>query len=324
LKIIAFFVPQFHRIPLNDQYWGEGFTEWNNVRNAKPVFKGHVQPKVPLNNNYYNLLDDNTKKWQMELAKKYGIYGFCYYHYWFNGNMLLEQPCEQILKNTNLDLPFCFSWANEAWTMAWGGKRKVIMRQFYGGENEWVHHFNYLLPFFKDERYIRIGGKPLFVIYRPEVIDCLEPMLSCWRKLAVMNGLPGIQFANQSITYTMQTKNKSNQIDYDIEFEPMTSKSLMLKKYSMLVHIRSRIVELCEKKLGLNLKNFGNNFLRRLTNTTRLDYDDAWRNILTRPPISNKSIPCAFTNWDNSPRYKNRALIYIGATTTKFRKLLLL
>lgn len=117
MKTIAFFVPQYHRIPLNDKYWGEGFTEWDNIRKAKPEFEGHAQPRVPLNNNYYNLLERDTKVWQIELAKKYGLYGFCYYHYWFDGEMLLEKPCEQILEDKTLDFPFCFCWANEAWSM---------------------------------------------------------------------------------------------------------------------------------------------------------------------------------------------------------------
>lgn len=124
MKTIAFFVPQYHRIPLNDKYWGEGFTEWDNIRKAKPEFEGHAQPRVPLNNNYYNLLERDTKVWQIELAKKYGLYGFCYYHYWFDGEMLLEKPCEQILEDKTLDFPFCFCWANEAWSMQWTGEKK--------------------------------------------------------------------------------------------------------------------------------------------------------------------------------------------------------
>ena len=121
MRIIAFYLPQFHDIPENDEWWGKGFTEWVNVKKAKPLFEGHAQPRVPLNNNYYNLLDDNIKIWQSEIAQKHGIYGFCYYHYWFNGKLLLEEPMEQMLKNKEITIPFCSCWANEQWTKAWVG-----------------------------------------------------------------------------------------------------------------------------------------------------------------------------------------------------------
>ena len=123
MKVIAFYLPQFHNIPENDEWWGDGFTEWTNVKAAKPIYRGQEQPKIPLNKNYYNLLDDNIKLWQANLAKKYGIYGFCYYHYWFNGKMLLEKPMEQMLENPCIDIPFCVCWANEAWTKH--GLRKI-------------------------------------------------------------------------------------------------------------------------------------------------------------------------------------------------------
>ena len=136
MKIIAFYLPQFHEIPENDEWWGKGFTEWVNVKKASPLYDGHEQPRVPLGGNYYNLLDDEVKVWQAQIAKKYGVYGFCYYHYWFNGKMVLEEPMEQMLKNKNIDMPFCICWANEPWTKAWVGKKEVILPQFYGEEKE--------------------------------------------------------------------------------------------------------------------------------------------------------------------------------------------
>lgn len=321
MKTIAFFVPQYHQIPLNDKYWGEGFTEWMNVKNSKPLFEGHVQPKIPLNENYYNLLDDKIKLWQQELAKQYGIYGFCYYHYWFNGKMLLEKPCEQILDNKEIDLPFCFCWANEAWSMEWTGKKTVIMPQFYGGKQEWREHFDYLLNFFKDERYIKENGKPLMVIYRPESIPCLTAMLKYWRKLAVQAGFPGIVFANQSIEFLLNKSMDHSEIDYEIEYEPHTSrKSMTNKKLEGIKEIRRKVMRFCERHFGWDLRRYGQSTYYKIQRLQRPSYDAAWEDIVTRAPYSKKSIPCAFVNWDNSPRYHERAQVYIGATPQKFKK----
>lgn len=151
MKVIAFYLPQFHEIPENNEWWGKGFTEWVNVKKAKPLYRGQNQPRVPLQRNYYNLEDVSVQEWQVELAKKYGVYGFCMYHYWFNGHLLLEKPVEQYLKNNKLDLPFCLCWANENWTNVWAaGGNKILISQTYGDKNEWKKHFDYFLPFFKD------------------------------------------------------------------------------------------------------------------------------------------------------------------------------
>ncbi|RRQ78488.1 glycoside hydrolase family 99-like domain-containing protein, partial [Enterococcus faecium] len=198
MRVIAFYLPQFHEIPENNEWWGEGFTEWTNVKTARPLYSGHYQPREPINDNYYDLLNDDVKEWQVSIAKKNGIYGFCFYHYWFDGKMLLEKPVEQFLKNKNLDINFCLSWANEPWTKAWVSKNdSILIEQNYGNEENWEKHFDYLLPFFKDSRYICNDGKPLFVIYRPEQIGCLNEMLDYWQILAKKNGLAGIDFAYQ-------------------------------------------------------------------------------------------------------------------------------
>lgn len=321
MKTIAFFVPQYHQIPLNDKYWGEGFTEWVNVKKSRPLFEGHIQPKRPLNGNYYNLLDKETKVWQRDLAKKYGIYGFCYYHYWFNGKMLLEQPCEQILADKELDLPFCFCWANEAWSMEWTGKKTVIMPQFYGEKAEWKEHWDYLLPFLKDERYIKEDGKPLFLIYRPESIECLEPMLHYWRELARDAGFPDIIFASQSADYLFDKKKDCCEINYEIEYEPFTSRrSLGNKKLDGLKKLRRQVMNYCERKFGWDLRRYGTHVFNQITNLSRPSYDDSWTDILKRSPHSEKSLPCAFVDWDNSPRYHERGQVYLGANPEKFQK----
>ncbi len=210
------YLPQFHRIPENDVWWGEGFTEWTSVKGAKPLFDGHNMPKKPLNG-YYNLLDKETMEWQSELMHQYGVDGMCFYHYYFkNGKKILEKPAENLLRWKDINMPYCFSWANETWARSWSnissknvwsldqkcnnqGDNGILLEQSYGGEKEWTDHFNYLLPFFSDERYIKINGNPVFMIYKPEDIYCINSMVSLWQELAIKNNIPGIYLiANNS------------------------------------------------------------------------------------------------------------------------------
>lgn len=219
MKIIAFYLPQFHNIPENDEWWGDGFTEWVNVKKAKPLYEGHVQPKEPLDDNYYNLTDDDVKVWQSKLAKKYGVYGFCYYHYWFNGKLLLEKPMEQMLANPEIDTPFCICWANEAWTKAWVNSTKMLIPQKYGEKKEWKEHFDYMLKFFKDDRYIKCDGKPLLVIYKPELIECGNEMIDYFQELAKEAGFPGLTLAYQHGNMDFYSEKKDDsRYDLDIEF----------------------------------------------------------------------------------------------------------
>lgn len=210
-KYIAFFLPQYHRIPENDEWWGEGFTEWTNVKSAKVCFKGQTQPKIPLNNNYYNLLDKKVVEWQTELMNRYGVYGFCYFHYWFNGKKLLNRPAENLLNWTDIDQRFCFAWANDTWARTWSAVKAttwvandknvgkdILMEQTYGEEDDWIEHYNYLRMFFKDERYIKKDGKPMLLIYELDDIACSEAMFSVWDKCAKNDGFPGIHIVSMN------------------------------------------------------------------------------------------------------------------------------
>lgn len=312
MKIITFYLPQYHTFPENDAWWGKGFTEWTNVKKAKPSYRGQNQPRIPLDSNYYNLLDIETLRWQAKMAKKYGIYGFCYYHYWFDGHMLMEKPMEMMLQDKSVDLPFCICWANENWTRAWAKKsREVLISQTYGDKNEWVEHFNYLLPFMKDKRYIKVKGKPLFVIYRPEIVGCLEEMLNCWQQLAKENGLPGISFMYQQTDYDHQKEETGKLFDYAIEYQPALVRNKFQRKNPFL---------LCRKALNEFVNQF--HLPQNKWSTFWYSYDDAWEKILKLQPKDEKMIPGAFVDWDNTPRYGKKASVYLGVTPEKFKKYL--
>ena len=328
MKIIAFYLPQFHDIPENDEWWGKGFTEWVNVKKARPLYKGHEQPRIPLNNNYYNLLDDKVKIWQAKLAKEYGVYGFCYYHYWFGGKLLLEKPMEQMLENPNIDIPFCISWANEPWTKAWVNEKKVLIPQFYGGKKEWKEHFDYLLKFFKDSRYIKEDGKPLLVIYRAEVIEHLNEMLDYWSELAKKNGFNGMVYAYQNITFDLIPNKDDSRFTYNIEFQPsyawndMNNVSAIKKSgvWNHMRNIRRKLYLWLEKKIGFDVAKYFEYSRKEKDSVLLTSYDDAWRAILDHIPDNNKCVPGAFVGWDNTPRKGYRGQVYTGDSPEKFKK----
>lgn len=199
-RVIAFYLPQFHPIPENDEWWGKGFTEWTNVGKAKPLFRGHEQPKVPSELGYYDLRIPEVRISQAQLAKESGIEGFCYWHYWFGfGKQLIEKPFNDVLSSGQPDFPFCLGWANESWKGFDHGlsNRKILIEQLYPGVDDYVNHFYKVLPAFKDERYIKVENKPIFLIYRPLASDQISIFIKTWRDLAFKNGLDGIFFIGQ-------------------------------------------------------------------------------------------------------------------------------
>jgi lipopolysaccharide biosynthesis protein len=313
MKLIAFYLPQFHAIPENDAWWGEGFTEWVNTQKAKPLFDGHHQPREPYNNFYYNLLDPKTRRWQAEIAEKYGIYGFCYYHYWFKGKKLLERPLEQVIDSGEPDLPFCLSWANESWTRAWDAKDKqVLINQEYGDESNWEEHFNYLLKIFKDKRYIKVDNKPLFVIYRPSLIERCDEMMTFWNELAKKNGLGGIYFVNTLSAFQECTNHHG--FDAQLEFEPnYTVFNHMDKLFAIWRKIYKRIAG--SEAIPTPLRKL---FL------VRISYDRIWSKILSRVPSTKKTFLGAFVDWDNSARKGYNAYIFEGASPKKFEDYLVM
>jgi hypothetical protein len=300
-KFIAFYLPQYHTIPENDEWWGKGFTEWMRVKNARPLFKEHQQPRIPYDN--YDLSDVNVMRKQSSLAKEYGLFGFCYYHYWFKGKLLLERPLEQMLDDKAVDLPFCLSWANEPWTRAWDGNSKItLMPQDYGDEADWLKHINYLLPFFKDSRYIKVDDKPLFLIYRTESFNYFDKMFQIWGEYLKQNGLKGIYIAEMLTSY--QKKPVCKQSKAVVEFEPMFTTNLNMSKLAKLRNI------LLRKTPWLFFKKYRTK-----------DYDKIWNNILSRPGIyPGKTVYLgAFPDWDNTPRFKSNSLVFKNSSPEKFQ-----
>lgn len=306
-KVLAFVLPQFHRIPENDEWWGEGFTEWTNVRRAKPLFKGHRQPRVPLQRQYYDLCDGDVQAGQAALAQAHGIHGFCYYHYWFNGRRLLERPVNLMLERGKPDMPFCLAWANEPWTRSWdGGDQQVLMHQAYGFVEDWSAHFDELLRSFKDPRYIRLDGKPVFLIYRSAGIPECEGMFACWRSLALKAGLPGLHLVEMLTAFTRDAR--VGLFDATAEFEPMYTiyhgLSHWDRKAEKLVRHRGKLA----KWLLGSASHAPNSF----------DYARLWRRICERPLQPNR-YPGAFVDWDNSPRRGlARSIIFRGFKRSLF------
>lgn len=301
-KLIAFYLPQFHAIPENDEWWGKGFTEWVNTKKALPLFKGHYQPKEPLNDNYYCLLDSKTQEWQASLAKEYGIYGFCYYHYWFNGKMLLEKPMENMLENKNVDIPFCISWANETWSRTWTGQEKqILIKQEYTGETDWKRHIEYLLPFFQDERYIKVDNRPLILIYSTLKVDRCEEMVEFWDRYLKDHGFEGVYLAETLSAY--QTNPCLSNSMAQVEFEPLFTRKKVRDKENII----NKSVRWIKRKLSVEL--------------SQIDAEKYWLHMLNDERSSEKEIFFgAFPRWDNSARRGKEGDIFANTEPEDFSR----
>lgn len=331
MKIIAYYLPQFHAIQENNEWWGEGFTEWSNMKKATPLIDGHFQPRVPLNNNYYNLLDKSVMKWQIETAKKYGVYGFCVYHYWFDGKLLLEKPMENLLHDKTLDIPFFFCWANDAWTNIWKGENdtlKTLIMNHYDKQSDWEDHFYYLLQFFKDDRYIKENNKPVLAIYNPAIIKKkhLVKMLKLWERLAIQNGFSGMIYTYQSANSFMAMSRKKDRLfDYSFEYVPPLVAWKKKSKTDLLMY-RIRM------SLGQFLRQINKGLLDKKTpvkqnyaNSIKIirKYEEEWDDVLSFKPKDNRTIPGAFVDWDNTPRYQRNGKVLIGTSPEKFKRYLI-
>jgi len=312
------YFPQLHAIPENDEWWGKGFTDWINVKAAQPQFEGHNQPRVPLNSNYYDQSKTDTLRWQVDLARKNGVYGFCHYHYWFDGKQLLETPTNLMLANKDIDMPFCLSWANETWSKRWDGRdHHILVKQTHPAVKErWKLHFDYLIKAWRDERAVCVDEKPVFVIYRPQRIPEIENMLDYWRELAVKHGLKGLYFIFQK-QYELPTRDCLKGFDAAFQFQPFEALYSPGFDANSIRHSRwFKMIRALPEGVQDMLRALRAKFVKELT---FYDYDSAWRTAVeVRSEPDLVTFPGAFVDWDNTARYKNRATIFTGASPEKF------
>ena len=298
VRPLAFYLPQFHPIPENDQWWGKGFTEWTNVTKATPLFPGHYQPHLPGDLGFYDLRLAETRLAQAELAREYGIYGFCYYHYWFNGRRLLEKPFEEVLSSGQPEFPFCLCWANENWTRRWDGRhQEVLMQQAYSPEDDLLH-IRYLANAFADDRYIRIEGKPLFLVYKASAIPDAKRTTDLWREEALRLGIGELFLARVESFPTEHANPTALGFDAAVEFQPdWKYLPFPLKKGRRWNYLR---------KARLGHSAFGDHHI--------YNYRDLLQRMSHKPEPEYLRFPCVTPSWDNSARRKQGAVIFKDST----------
>jgi len=275
VKTVAYYLPQFHTFPENDKWWGRGFTEWTNVTKAFPRFNGHYQPHLPIDMGFYDLTNTDVMKRQIELAKNYGIYGFCFHYYWFGGKRLLEKPLENFLSMGNdLDFPFCLCWANENWTRRWdGAEENVLLAQKHSDEDS-LACITDICRFFTDDRYIKVDGKPLIIIYRADIIPNIQGMLKIWRTHCSNSGIGDIHIIGAE-TFGLRNLSELG-FDGGVEFPP---------HFGNVAQMNDRVNRLGSDYLGLvyDIEEFVDN------KKYLIDRDD-------------KTYKGIFPSWDNTPR----------------------
>ena len=319
-RAIAFYLPQFFPIPENDVWWGPGFTEWTNVAKARPLFPGHWQPRLPADLGFYDLRVPETRQRQADLARANGIEGFCYWHYWFgDGRRILERPFEEVRASGNPDFPFCLAWANQSWSGVWhGSPGTILLEQTYPGAADEIAHYRWASRAFHDPRYIRVDGRPLFVVFAPHDLPSTESFTSHWRKLALDDGLPGIFFVAISNVYKPGVDRYRDPI-----LEPFDAVTpLTPHDYLETWGVRTRLTasrRFKEMNLGRRMDRLTRNRWKR---PSRIDYADVVKHALEDMPDEARFLPCVLPNWDNTPRSGSRGVVYEGATPRLFRRYL--
>ena len=320
------YLPQYHCIPENNEFWGEGFTDWVTVKKATPLWEGHNQPRIPMNSNYYDLSQEENVRWQCKLAKEYGIYGFGIYHYWFNNEKnLLTKPAEIILENKDIDTHYFFAWDNGNWKRSWSNVQgndwaplveteqqkqngpQILIPYILGDMPDWENHYNFLRPFFMDERYIKLDNRPIFIIYNYS--EKILEMADYWSELARKDGFDGVRIIYR---YQESGRFKRNSVidvsEYQYNYEPIFNGWLDTTLYERIAG-KIKILKDGGKRKGLRV----------------LDYDKVWNGILK----SAESRFCrpnffhgCFVSYDDTPRRGNNGTLIKGGTPEKFGRYL--
>ena len=299
IKPIAIYLPQFHPIPENDVWWGKGFTEWTNVTKTTPRFEGHYQPHLPADLGFYDLRLEEARLAQEALAKAYGIHGFCYYHYWFNGKKMLYEPLDRKLKNSKEDFPFMMCWANEDWTRAWeASENKVLLKQDYSEADD-LKHIRHLITYFKDTRYIKVNEKPIFIVYRPELFPDIKRTIKIWRDEAQKVGLPGLYLG-----YAQKSKLDflSAGFDFAFQFQPNFSKVPKPIGNQTIKRIKRKVLE----KIGIQENQ----------RSSVYDYE-SYAKLQNSEGFTAPIYPGITPMWDNSAR-KDKAFVLHESTPAKY------
>jgi len=303
MRAIAFYLPQYHPIPQNDAWWGKGFTEWTNVARAKTLFRGHEQPKIPGDLGFYDLRIHETRMAQAEMARLNGIKGFCYWHYWFGGQQLLERPFAEVLNSGEPDFPFCLGWANESWAGVWhGNPGKILQKQSYPGREDEERHFHLVEKAFADPRYLTVDGKPIFYVYKPRQIPGCHRFVEHWQNLAIKAGLKGIYFVGEDVYIDQNPWDyKGNGFDAVVPNSPGVAFLRLAKKRFRPRYLVPRMIhKLLKYPVLFKYRDFVEH------NHVEPGHDDFF--------------PSVVPNWDNTPRVGRKGYVLIDDSPELFRQ----
>lgn len=317
IRPIAIYLPQFHQIPENDEWWGKGFTEWTNVVRAKPLFEGHYQPQLPADIGFYDLRLPEILQQQAGLAQQYGIQGFCFYHYWFNGKKLLQRPVEDMLASAKPDFPFMLCWANENWTRRWDGRdEEVLIEQLHSEEDD-INHMHYLIQFFKDPRYIRVHNKPVFIIYKSFLLPDPAATAKKWREIAAHYGME-LYLCHMVFSYSKAYSHLADGFDAAIDFEPFGTRRMECSLTSEKIKASDSYSFL--RKISDKLKRTDSSVLEGVNKLNVKEYKSMFENLQSLKESNYKIFPSLVPGWDNTARKQSNPVLILNNSTPELFK----